>query len=74
MLKNDSENFEFWIAKLRGQQVIADALLEKGENKTAAEIYQKAILIADTETPKKFADFIEKFKNEVRQSLRNCQL
>jgi len=73
MLKNDPENLEFWIAKLRGQQVIADALLEKGENKTAAEIYQKAIVIADTETPKKFADFVEKFKVEVRESLSRCQ-
>ena len=63
----------FWIAKLRGQQVFSDALLEKGEKKMAKKIYEYANVSANTETPKKFAEFVVKFKKEVRESLQKCE-
>ncbi len=72
LLKKDPENFDFWIARLRGEQYFANALLEKGEKKMARQIYEKAIVKADTETPKKYAGFVEDFKKQVRENLQRC--
>ncbi len=72
LLKKDPENLDFWTARLKGEQIFADAFLEKGEKKTAKSIYEKAIIKAETETPKKFADFVKKFKEEVQRSLQKC--
>jgi tetratricopeptide (TPR) repeat protein len=72
LLKKDPENLDFSIARLRGEQIFADALLEKGEKGKAKEIYEKAIIFADTRAPKKFAEFAAKFKAEVNESLLKC--
>lgn len=72
LLKKDPENFDFWIARLRGEQILANALLEKDEKAKAKQIYEKALNMADTKAPKKFAEFVEKFKMEVNESLKKC--
>jgi eukaryotic-like serine/threonine-protein kinase len=69
LLKKDPENLDFWIARLRLEQIFADALLEKGEKLKAKQIYEKALNMADTDAPKKFAEFVEKFKKEIQEKL-----
>ncbi len=72
LLKKDPENFDFWIARLRGEQYFAHALLDQGEKKMARQIYEKAIILADTQTPKKYAVFVEDFKKQIRENLQKC--
>jgi hypothetical protein len=47
-------------------------LLEKGERRLARTFYEKAMYLAETAAPKKFAAFVEDFKNQVRENLRQC--
>ena len=70
--QKDPNNLDFWISRLRGEQIFADALLEKGNKIGAKNIYQRAIQIADNKAPKKFAEFVGKFKIEVNESLKKC--
>ena len=72
LLKKDPENFDFWIARLRGEQYFGHALLEKGEKLRARGFYEKAMFLAENEAPKKYAAFVEDFKNQVRENLRQC--
>ncbi len=72
LLEKDPENFDFWIARLRGEQIYADAYLEKGEKKNARKIYENAILLAENRAPKKFADFAADFKKEIAVNLQKC--
>ncbi len=71
LLQKDPENFDFWQARLLGEKTWADALSEQGEKATAKQIYEKAIRLADEKIPKKFNEFIEKFKLEVSEKLKN---
>lgn len=68
LLQKDPENFDFWQARLLGEKSWAEALLEIDEKEKAAEIYLKAIQIADS-APSKFAEFKEKFKQEIKEKL-----
>ena len=72
LLKKDPENFDFWIARLRGEQIFADALLEKGARREAKAIYLRAVARADAEAPKKFAAWVEDFKKQIAESLKKC--
>ena len=72
LLKKDPENYDFWLARLRGDQYFAHALLEKGEKKAARAFYESALALAETEAPKKFAAFLEDFKKQVRDNLQKC--
>lgn len=72
LLEKDPENFDFWIARLRGEQIFADALLAQGERALAQQVYEKALSLADSKTPRKFAEFSDKFQQEVRASLQQC--
>ncbi len=72
LLKKDPENFDFWIARLRGEQYFADALLEKGERRLARTFYEKAMFLAENSAPKKYTVFVEDFKKQIRENLQKC--
>jgi tetratricopeptide (TPR) repeat protein len=71
LLKKDPENFDFWIARLRGEQYFGHALLERGEKKIAKRFYEKAITLAAV-SPPQYAAFVEDFLTQVRGNLQKC--
>lgn len=73
LLARDAENFDFWLARLKGEQTWADALLERGKKVLAKQTYEKALQIAETRAPKKYADFIARYKSEINESLQKCR-
>lgn len=73
LLARDPENFDFWLARLKGEQSWADALLERGKKVLAKQTYEKALQIAETRAPKKYADFIARYKSEINESLQKCR-
>ena len=73
LLKRDPENFDFWQARLKGEQTWADALCEAGEKAKAKVVYAKAVTLPEDKAPKKFAQFVEKFKAEIKESVANCR-
>ncbi|MBS1797219.1 MAG: protein kinase [Acidobacteria bacterium] len=73
LLKKDPENFDFWIARLRGEQVFADALLDRGAKREAQKIYREALARAETRAPEKYAAWVADFKKQVGDSLQKCE-
>lgn len=72
LLKKDPENYEFWIARLKGESEYANALIEIGKPHLAKPIYLRAAAKAEKDLPKKFTEFNEKFKQEIRDGLAKC--
>ena len=72
LLKKDPENLDFWIARLRGEQIFADALLEKGATKQAKSHYLDALARAEARAPKKYASWVEDFRKEISENLEKC--
>jgi tetratricopeptide (TPR) repeat protein len=72
LLKKDPENYEFWVARLKGESEYANALIEIGKPQLAKPIYLRAAAKAEKDLPKKFTEFNEKFKQEIRDGLAKC--
>jgi serine/threonine protein kinase/tetratricopeptide (TPR) repeat protein len=69
ILKKDPENYEFWIASLRGEQYFAHALRENGEHKLAKQFYENALARLENKTPEILKPKFEDLKKEILENL-----
>lgn len=73
ILKKDPENFDYFMARLRGEEIYADAFFEKGEKLRAKQIYERALRLANANPPKKFTQFVETFKKGITEKLNKLK-
>ncbi len=72
LLTKDPNNFDFLIARLRGEQVFADALLGAGRRAEAKAVYLGALKLVSPDIPEKYASFVADFRSNVNESLVRC--
>lgn len=69
LIAKDSGNWDFWLARLRGEQEFGRALFESGNVNLASEHLTIAFRIAEDRAPAKFASKIDEFKKQLAEDL-----